>query len=136
MLYDPRVHSRNIPQCRTIHLCTTRDKQAKRTLHSSVSSSSGGCLSVNLTAVSFVGPSVGSPVGLSYSFSSSSSSSVCLSLSALFHGLHSGESSSLVYLSLSVLFCRLGTDESTSSMYSPHSLFSSSSSCSITSSSS
>ena len=31
-LYDPRVHSRNIPQRRTIHLCTTRET-AKRTLH-------------------------------------------------------------------------------------------------------
>ena len=31
-LYDPRVHSRNIPQHRAIHLCTTRET-GKRTLH-------------------------------------------------------------------------------------------------------
>ena len=30
-LYDPRVHSHNIPQCHAIHLCTTRET-GKRTL--------------------------------------------------------------------------------------------------------
>ena len=28
-LYDTRVHSRNIPQCRKIHLCTTREIEEK-----------------------------------------------------------------------------------------------------------
>ena len=28
-LYDTRVHSRNIPQCRKIHLCATREIEKK-----------------------------------------------------------------------------------------------------------
>ena len=28
-LYDTRVHSHNIPQCRKIHLCTTRETEEK-----------------------------------------------------------------------------------------------------------